>query len=171
MNYESSGWISAIRECGPLDEEKVFRVINEAAGAYEGLIPKDCYRRPYMSMEELRQEMKTLTFYGYWKDDELVGVMGIQPFTDVTLIRHSYILPEQQRKGIGGRLLTHLLCMAPTNKVLVGTWRDAWWAIRFYEKHGFRLLPDSDGLLRKYWNIPERQIQTSVVLGRTLEKS
>jgi len=160
-----------IRERGPGDEEKVFRVINEAARAYEGVIPEDCYHRPYMSMEELRQEMKTITFYGYWKNYELVGVMGIQTFTDVALIRHSYVLPEHQRKGIGSTLLNHLLRIASTARVLVGTWRDAAWAIRFYRKHGFKLLSDSDGLLRRYWSIPERQIQTSVVLGRTLEKS
>lgn len=160
-----------ICECGPGDGEKIFRVINEAARAYEGVIPEDCYRRPYMPMEELRGEMSSATFYGYWKDDELVGVMGIQPFSDVTLIRHSYVLPEHQREGIGSALLSHLLCIAPTTRVLVGTWRDAGWAIRFYRKHGFELLSDKDRLLRKYWDIPERQVETSVVLGRTLKKS
>lgn len=158
-----------IRECGPRDREKIFQVINDAARAYEGVIPEDCYRRPYMSMEELRREMNTITFYGYWKDNELVGVMGIQLFSDVTLIRHSYVLPEYQRKGIGSALLNHLLRMASTTKVLVGTWGDAGWAIRFYQKHGFKLLSDGDRLLRNYWNIRERQIQTSVVLGRTLK--
>lgn len=159
-----------ISECGPRDREKIFEVINRAAKAYEGVIPEDCYRRPYMSLEELLQEMNAVTFHGYWEDDELVGVMGIQRLRDVTLIRHSYVLPERQRKGIGGALLNHLLSIAPAARVLVGTWRDAEWAIRFYEKHGFRLLPDSDGLLRKYWRIPERQVETSVVLGRALEK-
>ncbi|MFB0568524.1 MAG: GNAT family N-acetyltransferase [Nitrososphaeria archaeon] len=160
-----------IRECGPRDRDKIFQVINEAARAYEGVIPEDCYHRPYMSMEELQQEMNTITSYGHWKDNQLVGVMGIQPFSDVTLIRHSYVLPEHQRKGIGSALLNHLLCMTLTTRVLVGTWRDAQWAIRFYQKHGFKLLSHGDKLLRKYWNITERQIQTSVVLGRTLKKS
>lgn len=160
-----------IRECGPGDGEKIFRVINEAARAYEGVIPEDCYRRPYMPMEELRGEMSSATFYGYWKGGELVGVMGIQPLSDVTLIRHSYVLPEHQCRGIGSTLLNHLLRIATTARVLVGTWEDAEWAIRFYRKHGFELLSDKDGLLRKHWDIPERQIQTSVVLGRTLEKS
>jgi len=160
-----------IRECGSEDEEKIFRVINEAARAYEGVIPEGCYHSPYMSVEELRREMKTVAFYGYWKDYELVGVMGIQTFSDVTLIRHSYVLPEHQRKEIGSTLLSHLLSMVLTPRVLVGTWADADWAIRFYQKRGFKLLPGKDRLLRKYWNIPERQVQTSVVLGRTLEKS
>ena len=115
--------------------------------------------------------MNTTTFYGYWKDNQLIGVMGIQPFSDVTLIRHSYVLPEHQRKGIGSTLLNHLLRMTLTTRVLVGTWGDARWAIRFYQKHGFKLLSDGDKLLRKYWDITERQIQTSVVLGRTLKKS
>jgi len=160
-----------IRRCGVGDREMIFRVINEAAAAYEGVIPDDCYRTPYMSVEELDREMSTMTFYGYWKDGELVGVMGIQTFSEVTLIRHSYVQPEHQRKGIGSTLLNHLLRIAPTARVLVGTWRDAGWAIRFYRKHAFKLLPDSDRLLRRYWSIPDRQIQTSVVLGRTLEKS
>jgi len=160
-----------IRECGPRYRDKIFQVINEAARAYEGVIPEDCYHRPYMSMEELHREMNTITFYGYWKDNQLVGVMGIQPFSDVTLIRHSYVLPEHQRKGIGSALLNHLLRMTLTTRVLVGTWGDAWWAIRFYQKHGFKLLSHRDKLLRKYWAITERQIQTSVVLGRTLKKS
>ena len=135
------------------------------------MIPEDCYHEPYMSRGELRREMNAMTFYGYEKENELVGVMGIQPLGDVTLIRHSYVLPEHQRRGIGSMLLDHLKQMAPTNRLLVGTWKDAKWAIRFYEKHGFQLLPDKDRLLRKYWNIPERQVETSVVLGMFLKKA
>lgn len=169
-NHGSWGF-SVIHECDARDRERIFRIINEAARVYEGVIPEDCYHSPYMSMEELRREMSTMTFYGYWKAGELIGVMGIQPLSDVTLIRHSYVLPEHQRRGIGSTLLNHLLRIATTARVLVGTWEDAEWAIRFYQKHGFELLSDKDRLLREHWGIPERQIQTSVVLGRTLEKS
>lgn len=140
-------------------------VINAAAKAYDGVIPEDCYRVPYMPMEDLRREMAAMTFYGYEGAGQLIGVMGIQPVGEVTLIRHSYVHPDHQRKGVGSTLLTHLLSMAPTKGLLVGTWRAAHWAIKFYKKHGFTLLLNKDDLLRTYWDIPERQIETSVVLG------
>jgi len=155
-----------ICKCGSKDEYRIFFIINEAAKAYERVIPDDCYHVPYMSIEKLRQEMKVMSFYSYGKNGELIGVMGIQTLGDVTLIRHSYVLPNRQRKGIGSMLLNHLIQIAPSKRLLVGTWRDAKWAIRFYEKHGFKLLPNKDNLLRKYWIIPERQIETSVVLGK-----
>lgn len=154
-----------IRRCGRRDEPRMFGVINEAAKAYEGVIPEDCYHVPYMPLEELRREMAAMTFYGYERAGQLIGVMGIQPVGAVTLIRHAYVHPDHQRKGVGGMLLTHLIQRTGTKGLLVGTWRAARWAIRFYEKHGFTLVPNKDDLLRTYWDIPEHQIETSVVLG------
>ena len=155
-----------IRRCCVEDEEKIFRIINQAAKAYEGVIPKDRYKEPYMPREELREEMGKMTFYGYEQEGELVGAMGLQPIDEeITLIRHAYVLPSHQRRGIGGKLLNYLVRLSSSKRFLAGTWRDAWWAIRFYRKHGFKLLPNKDELLRKYWSIPERQIETSVVLG------
>ena len=120
-----------------------------------------------MSSEELRHEIDSgVEFYGWFENDVLLGVMGIQFVGDVTLIRHAYVLPEHQRRGIGSKLLRHLISLAKTSEILVGTWANATWAIRFYEKHGFKLVPpeEKDKLLRTYWNIPEKQIEVSVVL-------
>jgi len=120
-----------------------------------------------MSAEELRGEIESgVEFYGWVEDDVVVAVMGIQRVNDVTLIRHAYVLTRRQRRGIGEKLLNHLLSLARTSEVLVGTWEAAHWATRFYEKHGFKLASkeEKDRLLRKYWNIPERQVETSVVL-------
>jgi len=131
------------------------------------VIPDDLWKEPYMSREELRREIDSgIEFYGWFENDALLGVMSIQFVGDVTLIRHTYVLPEHQRKGIGSSLLKHLIGLAKTSEILVGTWANATWAIRFYEKHGFKLAPpeEKDKLLRKYWNIPERQIEASVVL-------
>ncbi len=154
-----------IRECQPGETKRIYYIINEAAKAYEGAIPADCYHQPYMPMDELEQEMKQMTFFGEEVNGELVGVMGFQPIKDVTLIRHTYVLPRWQRQGISSKLLNNLKCLVTTSRLLVGTWADARWAIAFYEKHGFRLLPNKDELLRTYWNIPRRQVKTSVVLG------
>jgi GNAT superfamily N-acetyltransferase len=118
-----------------------------------------------MPMSELEAEMKRVTFFGWERDGELVGVMGLEPIKDTTLIRHAYVLPQWQRQGISSRLLDYMRGLVKTPRLLVGTWADASWAIRFYEKHGFRLLPDKDELLKRYWDIPQRQIETSVVLG------
>lgn len=109
--------------------------------------------------------MKRMTFFGWEVNQELVGVMGFEPIKDVTLIRHAYVLPSWQRQGIASRLLAHLKGLATTSRLLVGTWTDAYWAIEFYVKHGFTLLPNKDELLKTYWDIPQRQIETSVVLG------
>jgi len=120
-----------------------------------------------MPAEELKEEIESgVIFYGWKEDGVLVAVMGIQQVNDVTLIRHAYVLTSRQRRGIGEKLLRNLLSMARTSEVLVGTWKAASWAIRFYEKHGFRLVSNEEKnrLLRKYWNIPERQVETSVVL-------
>jgi GNAT superfamily N-acetyltransferase len=154
-----------ICECRREDIDRIYFIINEAAKAYAGVIPADCYHQPYMPVEELEREMKRMTFFGWEADGELIGVMGFEPIKDVTLIRHAYILPRWQRRGIGSKLLDYLRGLAATSRLLVGTWADARWAIDFYEKHGFKLLADKDELLMTYWDIPPRQIETSVVLG------
>ena len=156
-----------IRKCHRDDFEAIYSIINEAAFAYEGVIPDECWKNPYMSKEELSREIKEgVTFWGYEEERKLIGVMGNQPVKDVTLIRHAYVRPAWQRKGIGSRLLAKLLTQTQ-RPVLIGTWASASWAIRFYEKHGFRLLgqQEKDHLLRVYWSIPEAQIQNSVVLA------
>jgi len=156
-----------IRKLSPSDLDSILRVINNAARAYKGLIPDDLWKEPYMSSEELRHEINSgVEFYGWFENDILLGVMGIQFVRDVTLIRHAYVLPEHQRRGIGSNLLKHLINLAKTSEILVGTWANASWAIHFYEKHGFKLVPteEKDKLLRTYWNLPERQIEASVVL-------
>ncbi len=154
-----------IYKCQTEDIERIYFIINEAARAYEGAIPADCYHQPYMSREELGREMKRMAFFGWEVGGEIIGVMGFEPVKDVTLIRHAYVLPRWQRQGIGSRLLFHLRGLVTTSRLLVGTWADAGWAIDFYKKHGFSLLPDKDKLLETYWDIPRRQIETSVVLG------
>ena len=154
-----------IRKCQPSDAERIHFIINEAAKAYKGAIPADCYHQPYMPMDKLNQEMGRMTFFGWEVNGELVAVMGFEPVKDVTLIRHAYVLPEWQNQGIGNKLLSHLKGLVTTSRLLVGTWADASWAIAFYKKHGFSLLPDKEELLKTYWDIPQRQIETSVVLG------
>jgi len=154
-----------IRQCQPDDTDIIYSIINKAAKAYKGVIPADCYHQPYMPVEELEREMKRITFFGWEVNGELVGVMGFEPIKDVTLIRHAYVLPQWQRQGIGSKLLGHLKRLVTTPRLLVGTWADAHRAIGFYKKHGFNLLPNKDELLETYWDIPRRQIETSVVLG------
>jgi GNAT superfamily N-acetyltransferase len=156
-----------IRRLQPTDFDSILRVVNDAAEAYRNVIPEDRWKEPYMSTEELREEIgSSVQFYGWIEKDGLVAVMGIQPVNDVTLVRHAYVLTRRQRRGIGTTLLKHILSLAQTSEVLVGTWESAQWAIRFYEKHGFKLVTkeEKDRLLRKYWKIPERQVETSVVL-------
>jgi GNAT superfamily N-acetyltransferase len=156
-----------ITKLNPTEYQAILDVVNEAAEAYKGVIPEDQWREPYMSTEELKEEIKSgINFYGWTENNTLTAVMGIQQVNNVTLIRHAYVLTNRQRTGIGGKLLKHLLNLAQTTEVLVGTWETAHWAIRFYEKHGFKLLSreETDNLLRKHWNITERQIETSVVL-------
>ena len=152
------------------DTDTIFSIINQAAHAYRGVIPDDCYHEPYMPLDELQKEMRLMTFFGWQQRQSLVGVMGFQPVKDVTLIRHAYVLPDSQRKGIGIRLLNYLRQLTATGRLLVGTWQDATWAIAFYQKNGFRLMPDKDNLLKLYWDISSRQIKTSVVLGIDLSK-
>ena len=155
-----------IRKCTQKDYEDMFEIINDAAQAYKGVIPQDCWSEPYMDMEYLWGEIEEgVRFWGYEQNGKLVGVMGIQDKEDVTLIRHAYVRTENRNQGIGGQLLTFLRKQAK-HPILVGTWKDAVWAIKFYEKHGFKLASkkQKDELLRKYWSIPERQIENSVVL-------
>ncbi len=154
-----------IRELSVKDEHIIYSIVNEAAGAYKGVIPNDCYHEPYMPKEELRHEMKSMTFFGWDEKGKIVGVMGFQPVRDVTLIRHAYVLPDFQRQGVGIKLLNHLRQLTHTKWLLVGTWAAASWAIDFYRKQGFALMPNKDELLATYWDIPQRQIETSVVLG------
>jgi len=154
-----------IRICQAKDAGKIYSIINEAAKAYDGVIAADCYHQPYMPEEELEREMKRVIFYGWEVDGELLGIMGIEPIKDVTLIRHAYVLPQYQNQGIGNKLLDHIKSLTITSTLLVGTWAAAHWAIAFYQKHGFNLLPEKDKLLADYWDIPPRQIETSVVMG------
>jgi GNAT superfamily N-acetyltransferase len=154
-----------IKKLSRRDTNNIYAVINLAAKAYRDVIPDDCYHEPYMPREELQNEMGQMAFFGWEEASKLIGVMGFQPVEDVTLIRHAYVLPSQQRKGIGTILLNHLRQKTATRRLLVGTWKDASWAIKFYQKHGFVLMPDKDKLLASYWDIPARQIETSVVLG------
>jgi GNAT superfamily N-acetyltransferase len=156
-----------IKKCEPKDFNEIYDIINDGAMAYRGIIPADRWHEPYMTEEELRKQLNDgVLFWGFMEDDKISGVMGIQVKGDVTLIRHAYVRTAQRNKGIGGKLLQHLLAIA-TTPVLIGTWSDATWAIEFYQKHGFHLLPDEEknNLLRKYWTIPARQIETSVVLA------
>jgi GNAT superfamily N-acetyltransferase len=155
-----------IRSCTPTDISTIEEIINEAAVAYRGVIPADCWHEPYMSRAELESELAAgVVFSGWEAEGELAGVMGLQEVRDVTLIRHAYVRPSQQGRGIGGALLDELIGQAK-GPVLVGTWAAAVWAIRLYERHGFRLTSniEKDRLLDSYWNIPDRQRETSVVL-------
>jgi GNAT superfamily N-acetyltransferase len=156
-----------IRSLLPSDFDDILKVINDAAHAYKGIIPDDRWKEPYMSSAELKKEIESgVRFFGWTEGEHLLGVTGIQAIKDVTLLRHAYVLPGCQRKGIGTGLLKYLLRLANAPEILVGTWLDATWAIRFYEKHGFKLMSSrkKDTLLRTYWRIPDRQIETSVVL-------
>jgi N-acetylglutamate synthase-like GNAT family acetyltransferase len=155
-----------IRKCKNGDFEEIYSIINDSAIAYKGVIPNDRWNEPYMSREELQHEIDDgVTFWGYEEEGLLMGVMGIQDVQDVTLIRHAYVRTAERGKGIGGKLLARLRNMTD-RPLLIGTWADAVWAIKFYQKHGFRLVTseEKDRLLKTYWNIPDRQIETSVVL-------
>jgi len=156
-----------IRRCDDSDFETMYAIINDAAQAYRGVIPEDRWHDPYMPREELRREIDDgIRFWGFEEDGKLIGVMGIQDVGDVTLIRHAYVATSERRKGIGSLLLSELVRQTD-RPLLIGTWADAAWAIRFYEKHGFRLVTpeEKDRLLKKYWKIPARQVETSVVLS------
>lgn len=156
-----------IRRCDDRDFEVIWAIINDGSQAYKGIIPTDRWTEPYMSREKLRDEIDDgVVFWGYEENGELEGVMGIQPVKDVTLIRHAYVRTSSQKRGVGARLLSHLREMADS-PVLIGTWADAVWAIRFYERYGFEIVgsEEKNRLLKRYWTVPERQIETSVVLA------
>ena len=155
-----------IRRCEEDDFDLICEIINDGAQAYKATIPTDSWHEPYMSHDELRREIGAeVMFWGYEVNGALAGVMGIQPVQDVTLIRHAYVRTEWQKRGIGAQLLAHLRTLTE-GPVLIGTWADAVWAIRFYQKHGFRVVgrEEKNRLLKRYWTVPERQIETSVVL-------
>lgn len=155
-----------IRCCNNRDTEQVLSIINDGAQAYKGVIPADRWTEPYMSTKALNHEINEgVVFWCFEEESTLVGVMGLQEVQDVTLVRHAYVRTNHQKKGIGARLLSHL--QEVTNKpVLIGTWADAIWAIRFYERHGFQMVnaQERNHLLGRYWTVPKRQVETSVVL-------
>jgi GNAT superfamily N-acetyltransferase len=158
--------VNSIRRCRDDERETMLAIINSAAEAYRGVIPADRWHEPYMPAPELDGEIAAgVEFWGYEAEGKLVGVMGIQPVRDVDLIRHAYVLPGSQGRGIGGALLEHLRGLNG-RPMLVGTWAAAQWAIAFYRRHGFELTSPvlKTALLRTYWTIPDRQIETSVVL-------
>ncbi len=147
--------------------ETIYEIINDASIAYKGIIPEDRWKEPYMPKAELKiQITEGVEFWNFKENNEILGVMGIQHKQDVTLIRHAYVRTKARQKGIGGKLLNHLTSLT-NNPILIGTWADASWAISFYKKHGFRLLAEREknSLLKKYWSIPTRQIETSIVLA------
>jgi len=146
--------------------DTIYEIINDASTAYKGKIPEDRWKEPYMDEHELREQIADgVEFWCYHQDNTILGVMGIQHKSDVTLIRHAYVRTTARNNGIGGKLLKHLSAL--TNKpILIGTWANANWAINFYVKNGFRQVShiEKEELLREYWNIPLRQMETSVVL-------
>ena len=156
-----------IRQCNQQDFETIYSVINEAASVYKGAIPEDRWKEPYMAKDELKHEIDAgVVFWGFEEGSRLIGIMGIQHVQDATLIRHAYVRPNRQRQGIGRKLLSEL-CKKSDRPILIGTWADATWAIRFYEKNGFQRVGEHEKnrLLEKYWSIPARQVVTSVVLA------
>ena len=158
--------LRAIRPCDERDVPAMLAVINDAAEAYRGAIPDDRWREPYMPEAELREEIGAGVFFlAAVEDGELDGVMGIQDVGEVSLIRHAYVRQAAQGRGLGSALLAALR-ERTDRPLLVGTWKAAHWAIRFYERHGFRLVPEAEipALLRRYWTVPDRQVETSVVL-------
>ena len=159
-----------IRPLRARETEIILDIINVAAQAYQGIIPADCWHEPYMSRQELENELRAgVKFWGQEEEGRVVGVMGRQDLGEVILIRHAYVHPAWQRQGIGVRLLQHLL-NGVKGPVLVGTWAAASWAVRFYEKNGFTLVSrqEKERLLRTYWTISDRQVETSVVLAKSL---
>src|SRR5437870_5456050 len=159
--------MTRIRPCRGDERGAILAIINSAATAYRGVIPADRWHEPYMSSSELDHEIASgVAFWGYEDDGVLLGVMGLQPVRDVDLIRHAYVLPGSQRRGVGGVLLRQLRNMS-SRRMLVGTWAAAEWAVRFYQRHGFELVSPArkTALLKAYWDIPDRQIETSVVLA------
>ena len=158
-----------IRKCTDSDLQTIVEIINDAAIAYKGVIPEDRWHEPYMPEEEVRHEIEDgVNFWGFENEGNLLGVMGIQDKGDVVLIRHAYVRTRDRKQGIGETLLMHLESLTE-KPILIGTWKAASWAISFYEKNGYALVSEEDKnrLLKKYWSIPDRQIETSVVLANS----
>ena len=158
-----------IKEFTKIDSFKILHVINNAASKYKGIIPDDCWHEPYMSEKELINELNDgVHMYGYHDNNKLIGVIGVQEVKDVILIRHAYTLTSYQGKGKGGILLEYLLKQNQNSRLLVGTWKNATWAIQFYKKFDFIIHTKDETalLLKKYWKIPTKQIENSVVLER-----
>ena len=155
-----------IRPCRDNEVETIGEIINDAARAYRGVIPADRWHEPYMPLDQLRREIAAgVRFWGWEENGRLIGVMGLQDVKDAALIRHAYVRTESRNLGIGGKLLEHLKGTTD-RKIMIGTWAAAAWAVRFYEKHGFHQVSpaEKDRLLKEYWSVPTRQIETSVVL-------
>jgi GNAT superfamily N-acetyltransferase len=157
-----------IQPCTNNDFDTIATIINEAANAYKGAIPADCWHEPYMTDSALKSEIEAgVNFFGWYGSDGLAGIMGLQKVKDAALIRHAYVHSSHQGKGIGSALLNELTGkMKEKTKILVGAWANATWAIRFYQRQGFRMVSEleKDILLQTYWNISKRQAETSVVL-------
>jgi GNAT superfamily N-acetyltransferase len=156
-----------VRRCRRDEHSVIFEIINAAAEAYRGVIPADRWHDPYMSLHELESEISAgVTFWAYESEGKVLGVMGIQPVRDVDLIRHAYVRLGNQRRGVGAALISFIRSLS-SSQMLVGTWTAARWAIDFYQRHGFVLVSaeQKTTLLKAYWAIPERQIETSVVLA------
>ena len=158
-----------ISEYKKTDTSKILHIINEASLKYKGVIPDNCWNEPYMSEQELIGEFNDgVRMYGYHNNNTLIGVIGIQKVKDVILIRHAYTLSSYQGKGVGSALLEYLLKKYKNSRLLVGTWKNATWAIQFYKKFDFilRTKEETALLLKKYWKIPTKQIKNSIVLER-----
>ena len=156
-----------IRGCGPEDFDAILAVINDGAAAYRGRIADDCWKEPYMLAADLEEEIAAgVVFWAYCQGEEVVAVMGLQDVADVTLIRHAYTRTALQHRGLGSGLLGHLRALTD-RPILIGTWKAATWAVRFYQRHGFRMVSEGEKreLLQRYWTVPERQIEESVVLA------
>jgi GNAT superfamily N-acetyltransferase len=166
--------MSTIRRCRDEERAAIRTIINAAAQRYRQAIPADCWHEPYMTEQQLARDIAAgVTFWASVEDNgEVNGVMGLQQVKDVTLIRHAYVRPDRQGRGIGGALLQHLETLTD-QRILIGTWADASWAIRFYEGHGYELIaqPETPALLSTYWDISPRQVETSVVLAKAARPS
>ncbi|MEX1993204.1 MAG: GNAT family N-acetyltransferase [Steroidobacteraceae bacterium] len=169
INFQVQRLVSTIRHCRADERPAMLAIVNAAAERYRSAIPADCWHEPYMPADQLERDIAAgVDFWGYEDDcNDLVGVMGVQRVRDVDLIRHAYVRPDQQGRGVGAALLRHLEGLSQ-RQILIGTWADAAWAIRFYQNHGYVLVAgeDTGQLLQTYWTISPRQVETSVVLAK-----
>ena len=157
-----------IRRCEPRDRDEIVAVANDAAKAYRGLLPRRFLATPYMSRDELDAEMSSVIFYGHEEAGELLGVMGIEPLEDLTLLRHAYVRTVHQGRGVGGQLLEHVESLTQTDWLMLGTWAGSR-AVTFYLKHGFQFMASKELLLARYWpRVSQDQAANSVVMGKRL---